>query len=167
MADYTKLIPFILKWEGGFANDPADAGGATMKGVTLATYRSVYGAGKTVKDLKNITKNEWNYIFKKKYWDKFKGDKINHQGVADMCVDWLWHSGSIAAKKVQTILGVSADGIVGDKTIAAINAQNGDELFDKIKDARIKFVTNLANNRAGNKKFLKGWLNRINGVPKA
>ena len=28
-----KLAPFILKWEGGFVNDPLDLGGATNKGV--------------------------------------------------------------------------------------------------------------------------------------
>ena len=41
MADVNKLLPFILKWEGGFVNDPADAGGATNKGVTIATWRNV------------------------------------------------------------------------------------------------------------------------------
>ncbi|MEQ2603107.1 glycosyl hydrolase 108 family protein, partial [Phocaeicola vulgatus] len=27
MADVRKLAPFILKWEGGFVNDPDDLGG--------------------------------------------------------------------------------------------------------------------------------------------
>ena len=40
MADIKNLIPFILKWEGGFANDPTDRGGATNKGVTIATYEA-------------------------------------------------------------------------------------------------------------------------------
>lgn len=39
MADVRKLKPFILKWEGGFVNDPADLGGATNKGVTIGTYK--------------------------------------------------------------------------------------------------------------------------------
>jgi len=38
MANVLKLIPHILKWEGGWSNDPADKGGPTMKGVTLAVY---------------------------------------------------------------------------------------------------------------------------------
>ena len=33
MAEVKKLVPFILKWEGGFVNDPDDLGGATNKGV--------------------------------------------------------------------------------------------------------------------------------------
>ena len=31
MADVRKLAPFILKWEGGFVNDPDDLGGATNR----------------------------------------------------------------------------------------------------------------------------------------
>lgn len=38
MANVEKLAPLILKWEGGFVNDPDDLGGATNRGVTLATY---------------------------------------------------------------------------------------------------------------------------------
>ena len=41
MANVDILLPFILKYEGGFVNDPADSGGATNKGVTIATWRSV------------------------------------------------------------------------------------------------------------------------------
>lgn len=40
MADVNKLAPFILKWEGGFVNDPDDLGGATNMGVTIGTYEA-------------------------------------------------------------------------------------------------------------------------------
>ena len=40
MADVKKLAPFILKWEGGFVNDPDDLGGATNMGVTIGTYEA-------------------------------------------------------------------------------------------------------------------------------
>ena len=39
MADAQKLVPFILSWEGGYVNDPDDVGGATNKGITIATWR--------------------------------------------------------------------------------------------------------------------------------
>ena len=41
MADVRKLAPFILKWEGGFVNDPDDLGGATNMGVTIGTYEHI------------------------------------------------------------------------------------------------------------------------------
>ena len=40
MANVYKLAPWILKWEGGFVNDPADLGGATNMGVTIGTWKS-------------------------------------------------------------------------------------------------------------------------------
>ena len=40
MVNVYKLAPWILKWEGGFVNDPADLGGATNMGVTIGTWKS-------------------------------------------------------------------------------------------------------------------------------
>lgn len=68
MADVRKLKPFILKWEGGFVDDPADLGGATNKGVTIGTYKE-YRKKKglpepTVEDLKKLSDDEWTDILK-------------------------------------------------------------------------------------------------------
>lgn len=164
MADYRKLKPFILRWEGGYINDQADLGKQTNKGVTLSTYRSVFGKNKTVSDLKKITDDQWEFIFKKFYWDKWKADNINDQNVANILVDWLWCSGSYGIKIPQRVLGVSADGIVGSKTIAAINARDGRELFDTIKQERKDFIDRICQTRPQNRKFKNGWLNRINSL---
>ena len=40
MANVNEFAPFILKWEGGFVDDPVDLGGATNMGVTIGTWRS-------------------------------------------------------------------------------------------------------------------------------
>ena len=164
MADYRKLKPFILRWEGGYINDQADLGKQTNKGVTLSTYRSVFGKNKTVSDLKKITYEQWEFIFKKFYWDKWKADDIKDQNVANILVDWIWCSGSYGIKIPQRVLGVSVDGIVGSKTIAAINARDGRELFDTIKQERKDYIDRICHTRPQNKKFKKGWLNRINSL---
>lgn len=161
MAKAELLIPKILRWEGGFVNDPDDAGGATNKGVTLATFRKFYGADATVAQLKKITDEQWLHIFKVGYWNKFKADDITDQSVANMCVDWLYNSGIAAIKRVQKIVGVVDDGIVGPKTIAAINAKEAQPLFYQIRAARIAFVETIARNKPSQRKFLQGWKNRI------
>lgn len=166
MADVNKLKPFILKWEGGFVNDPDDLGGATNKGVTLGTYKQ-YKKSKglqdpTVEDLKNISDEEWTEIFKKMYWDRWKADCINNQSIANILVDFCWASGVNGIKRPQKILGVKVDGIVGDKTINALNAYPAKELFNKIKADRIAFIDEICKARPANEKFRKGWLNRIN-----
>lgn len=163
MADYKELIPIIKKWEGGYVNDPDDSGGATNKGVTLATFRTWFGANKTVNDLKALTDEQWIYIFLNGYWNQCKASEINNQAIANIIVDWAWASGpKTAIKKVQGIVGTDIDGIVGPKTLAAINNAEPRQLFNKIKAARLQFVENLAEQRPKDKKFLQGWKNRIN-----
>ena len=83
MAKAELLKPFILRWEGGFVDDPLDRGGATNKGITIGTFRSFYGQGATVEQLKNITDEQWLHIFKSGYWDKWKADNIANQSIAN------------------------------------------------------------------------------------
>jgi lysozyme family protein len=161
MATYTKVIKKILKWEGGFANIPGDTGGATNKGVTLATYRRFFGNEKNCKDLKEITQAEWDYIFKKGFWDRWKADEIKNQSIAELVVDWCWTSGVWGIKLPQRVLGVKDDGVVGPKTLAAINDyEDQEELFNKLWNRRKKHFQDIA--KGGKAKFLGGWLNRLN-----
>lgn len=163
-----KLAPFILRWEGGFVNDPADLGGATNRGITIATY-ATYCKKKgypvpTIERLKGISEKEWAEILKTMYWDRWKADQIKSQSVANILVDWVWASGTNGLKIPQQLLGVVVDGIVGVKTLAALNSRNPEELFEEIKKARIKFVDDICKARPANNKFKKGWLNRINDL---
>lgn len=165
MADPKKLMPFILKFEGGFVNDPVDKGGATNKGVTIATFRQFYGQNATVADLKAISDEQWLNIFKSGYWNPWKADFMREQSVANIVVDWAWASGTkTSIRQVQKILGVTADGIVGSQTLCAINTADPSVLFGRIKAARIKFVEDIVARSPNQIKFLKGWKNRINAI---
>lgn len=167
MATIKKLVPKIIKWEGGFANHKYDKGGATNKGITIDTFRN-YRKSKnlatpTVDDLKNISDAEWMAILKTYYWDRWKADEINNQSIANLLVDWVWASGVYGIKYPQQVLGVTADGIVGKKTLAAINDYpNQEQLFSKLWKRREQHFRNLAANNATQQVFLKGWLNRLN-----
>lgn len=191
MANIEKYLPILLRWEAGinvkqnetlehaferakktgWANDPADRGGATMVGVTIGTYRTYcrYKGRKvpTVNDLKNITYKEWRDVVHTLYWSKWKADLIEDQNVANMIVDWVWASGQgIGIKRVQKILGVTADGIVGPKTLAAVNAADPHELFTKVYNARAAHFNAIVKANPSQKKWLKGWMNRINYIYK-
>lgn len=164
MADARKLMPVILKWEGGFVNDPLDRGGATNKGVTIGTFLSFY-PNKTVDDLKRITDDQWLTIFKNGYWDPWRADQINNQAVANIVVDWAWASGArTSIRKVQELLGVTVDGLVGNQTITAINSADPEELFDRIKVARYDFVDAIVKRDPSQKRFINGWKNRIKSI---
>lgn len=166
MADAKKLIPFILKWEGGFSNHPSDRGGATNKGITISTFRSFYGKDKTVGDLVKMTSEQWENIFRAGYWNPFRGDGISSQGVANICVDWAWASGTkTAIRQVQRIVGVKEDGLCGPVTLDAINKMDGRTLFVKIREARLAFVDTIIRRDASQRVFEKGWKRRINDIP--
>ena len=168
MADYKVHIPFLEKWEGGWSNDPDDSGGATMKGVTLRTY-TAYRKKKgllppTEDELRNISKEEGLDIYKTMYWDTIKGDAFQSQSVANIMVDWRWMSGVIAIKRLQLIVGTKQDGIVGQKTLAAVHAKNQKELFTQLKNARHNHFISIVTKSPEKRKFLKGWLNRLNDI---
>ena len=170
MANLAILAPFILSHEGGFVNDPLDRGGATNKGVTIATWRQVGydkdGDGDIdVDDLKKITDTDAvERVMRPHYWNRWKADRITSQSVANIVVDWVWASGKHGITKVQALLGVKVDGIVGDKTLAALNAQPPRVLFDKIKAARVAFIEGIIAANPSQKRFRKGWLNRLNRI---
>ena len=162
MAKFELFAPLLFASEKGWSDDPDDTGGATMDGVTLETYRrwrKSKGKLFTNKaDLRSLTRGEWTEIMKTLYWDKVKGDLLKSQSVANIWADWAVNSGpKTATKHVQKLLGVTADGIVGAKTIAAANSFPARNLFAKIKSARDSYYRGLPNAW----KFLRGWLNRL------
>lgn len=166
MANIEKLAPKIAKWEGGYVNDPLDKGGATNMGITIGTWRQVgydkNGDGDIdTQDIKLLNHDDFKAVLRQ-YWNRWKANSIINQSVADILVDWVWGSGVWGIKIPQRILGVSQDGLVGNKTITALNNSNQKELFDKIFEARVKFLNDIVKNNPSQKRFIKGWLNRLN-----
>lgn len=161
MAEIGHIIPKILRWEGGYVWDPDDRGGATNKGVTIDTYRTVFGKDKTVEDLKTLSIPEFTMVLKRYYWDRWRADDIINQSVAEILVDWVWGSGKWGIIIPQRILKVMDDGLVGRITIAALNNQDQEEFHEQVKLARFKFINDIIKNDPTQEKFHKGWNNRI------
>lgn len=166
MADINGLIPFIFKWEGGYVNDKDDKGGPTNMGVTIATWKA-HGYDKNrdgvidVKDLKLMTKQDAINILRK-FWNKWRANEIKNQSIANILVDWFWGSGIDGIKVPQRILNVKQDGIVGPKTIKAVNDYNQKVLFDKIFKARELYFRTICQRDKTQYKYLGGWLRRLN-----
>jgi len=167
MAQIEKLIPLILKWEGNYSDDPLDKGGATNKGITIATWRmngyDKDGDGDIDKDdVKLISTDDFKMILKKNYWDKWRADEIKSQSVAHLLVDWYWGSGYYGIKNPQRLLGVTADGVVGPKTIEALNRQDAYLFWLHLKEERKIFIDKIVQYDASQIRFKQGWLNRLN-----
>ena len=163
MANLETSLKKVLGWEGGFANDPDDSGGPTMKGVTIATYKE-YCRRKgrpvpTVNDLKKITNAEILDLANLLYWSKIQGDKIANQSIANLCFDCVWGSGTKYIKVIQKVLGVQADGIFGPVSLKTLNEWNPQhQIFEMLWNRRKTYLSSCS----GAWKYLKGWMRRLN-----
>jgi len=156
-ANFFKSLEMVLKHEGGFVDHPDDPGGATNKGITHKTYSDFLGRPlEDVDELKNIPEEHVQIIYKQGYWDKVKGDNLP-SGVDFAIFDWAVNSGpGRAAKALQKAVGATADGAIGPKTLAAVEAADAAEIIKAVADDREAFYKSL---RTFNT-FGKGWLRR-------
>ena len=166
MADINKLSPKIAKWEGGYVNDPTDRGGATNMGITISTWRQVGydkdGDGDIDKfDIKLLDHKDFSFVLRQ-YWDRWKADQIKDQKLAEILVDWVWGSGKWGIIIPQRLLGVTPDGVVGNKTLSALNSQDPVKFHKLVWDSRLKFLNDIVKRDPSQKKFIKGWVNRLN-----
>lgn len=137
---FDKALKFILKWEGGYVNNPNDKGGATNKGITQNTYNAwLRSKGQNLKDVRNITDSEVKEIYYNNYWLKAGCDKMSEK-FAILCFDTAVNMG---VSRVSEFLKAAEY-----------------KYPDKFLLARIKKYVEFA--RVGNQKiFLLGWLNRV------
>lgn len=170
MADIKILAPFILSFEGGFSDHPADRGGATNRGVTMATWRRVGydkdGDGDIdVDDLRLITEDDAvRRVLRPHYWDRWRADSIRSQSLANILVDWVWCSGASGIRIPQSMLGVAADGAVGPKTLRALGERDPEEFFLLLKARRKKFLEDIVRGNPSQRVFLKGWTRRLDSI---
>ncbi|MBE4915102.1 type VI secretion system tip protein VgrG [Enterobacter cloacae complex sp. P6RS] len=168
---FSKISPIIFQNEGGYVNDPNDAGGATNKGIAWKTWQKYakedLGVEPTLDNLKNLTNEQAETIYRKRYWEPSGFNNLNDPKLALMSYDWTITSGG-AGKQIQKLLNnefgqqLIADGKIGPKTIDAMNSvSDSAKLTSRIADIRKEYYENLVVNNSKNAKFLTGWLNRV------
>ena len=168
MADLKPYITKLWGFEGTvYENVPGDSGGPTKFGVIVGDLQKLkmdenHDGAVDWKDIRDLSEPDAEIVVKKEYWDVVKADQINNQSVAESLVDWGYNCGIYyAAKKVQEILGLTADGNIGPKSLEAINSANQEDLFNKITAVRKQHYQDIVNKNNSQSKFLKGWLNRV------
>lgn len=176
MADFRLFFPMLLKYEGGFVNDPLDPGGATNKGITLGTFNQcaqrLLGIAPTLDALKALTDDQAGVIYKALYWDAIQGDQIALQPLANIVFDFQVNAGNRSAKLLQQVLNdlgtkppLVVDGAVGKGTLGALRAIDQKAAYARFKQGRIDYYRNLVERKPALQKFLKGWLNRVASFP--
>lgn len=162
MERFNKFLDYIFEVEGGFTDDENDRGGKTTWGITEEEAREFGYTG----DMRNLTKDFAKNIYLKKYYLGNKLDKITDDRVALSIFDWAVNSGRRGIKKAQIVANkfganLVIDGIIGNKTLEAINAIDPKMFLKEYHEMQRTFYKNLAARDNSQEGFLKGWLNRI------
>lgn len=162
-ANWTKSNQLTNQAEGGYVNRKDDKGGPTNMGITLARLSQERGYKCTIQDLKNLTREEANAIYKKGYWDPIRADELP-SGLDYMVFDFYVNSGSWAVKILQRVLGLKEDGIIGSLTMKAIEDYPGGTraLIKDYADARMKFLQSLGGPQGFGPNG-RGWTIRVIG----
>lgn len=155
--NWEDCFKMVLAHEGGFVNHPKDPGGMTNLGVTKNNWERYLNRDVSEADMRALTPEVVKPFYKAMYWDKIKGDELP-SGVDYAAYDLAVHSGvGRAAKYLQEIAGVTADGVIGPRSLEAIKSCDARETADAICDMRMDFLKRLPTFET----FGKGWSGRV------
>lgn len=154
---FAACLPVTLQSEGGFVDDELDPGGATNLGITLATLSSWLGHPATIADVQALTPESVAPIYLANYYNASHANECPN-GVDLMVFDEAVNQGvGRAIRSLQTAAGVTADGMYGPATRAAVAACKPIPLITAISADRAAHYRSLPTfPRFGN-----GWINRL------
>ena len=160
LSNWQKSFELMLKSEGGYVNNPADPGGMTNLGVTKATWENWVGRESDEAEMRGLTPEKVEPLYKKKYFDAVRGDELP-VGLDYLMFDFAVNAGAgRSIKTLQTAVGVTPDGGFGPMTMAAVQAVDPVELIERFSQAKEDFYRSLITFST----FGKGWLNRVADV---
>jgi lysozyme family protein len=157
---FSEALEVILHHEGGYVNHPKDPGGETNLGVTKRVYEEFGGE----KEMKDLTKEDVEPIYKKNYWDRVKGNDLP-EGL-DLCIfDFAVNAGpGRAAKFIQRLVGTTVDGGIGPNTLKCIDdyvkENSVAETIEKYQSMRQEYYEGLSTFET----FGRGWTRRVDEV---
>ena len=158
--NWKQAFDLMLKSEGGYIHHPSDPGGRTNLGVTQATWENWVGRSSNEAEMRGLTPEKVEPLYKKKYWDAVRGDELP-MGLDYLMFDFAVNAGAgRAIKTLQTAVGVTPDGGFGPMTMAAVQAVDPVDLIERFSQAKEDFYRSLTTFAT----FGKGWLNRVADV---
>jgi lysozyme family protein len=139
----------LLGHEGGYVNDPRDPGGETKFGISKHQYPG--------EDIANMTVERAKQIYFKDYWGPAGCDAVPEQVKFDL-FDMAVNSGvKPAIRTLQYAVGETPDGVLGPRTLQAVQSMPSTRLLARFNGERLQFMTSLPTWTT----FGKGWARRI------
>jgi len=155
------LITDVIVREGGFVNHQADRGGPTNWGITQGTLAGWRKRPVSVADVQALSKDEARDIYRANYFRGLEG--VTDPGVLNLLFDYSVNSGpGRAVKALQTVLGVTADGAFGPKSVAALAAiKDQSKLYWPLVCERLDNFLRIIGRDPSQHVFAIGWANRM------
>ena len=163
-AVFAAALAHVLEMEGGYTDDPADPGGPTNLGITLADYARNRGEPATgaaraqlIDELKALSPEVARAIYFDTYWTpsgcpQFPGP------LAFFHFDTAVNMGTgTAINMLQSALGCTIDGEIGPVTIAAATTADPAVLLPRYAGLRRRRYRTLSTFA----RFGRGWLARV------
>lgn len=150
---FDRALKIILRHEGGYSDHPSDPGGATMYGITkrVAEENGYHG------DMRQIPMAVVEMIYRRRYWNKIMADEMPWP-VALVTFDAAVNSGpSRAAKWLQQALSVTADGVIGQQTLRALEEAAPEDVARWVCGTRLAYLKALKTWPV----FGRGWERRV------
>ena len=163
MADFDPAFTRMMTNEGGYrlTNTPGDRGGQTYAGISRRAWPDWAGwqdidAGETpATELVRA-------FYRANFWHAVRGDDIAAQGVAETVFDFAVNAGTKTAVKLsQIVVGAQPDGVIGPKTLAALNDVEPAHFRAVYALAKIARYRDIVTRDRSQAKFLLGWINRL------
>ena len=159
---YDDITTDILKAEGWdkYTNRPNDRGGPTKWGITQKAWSEYIGRKCNEFDIQAISERQARVFYEEEYIHAPRFDLL--PGVLQpMVIDCGVNHGTRAASKwVQRAIGVRQDGVIGPKTIGAVNTANPIATYMKICAFRIKLYGRIVTKDPTQAENAWGWNNR-------
>lgn len=159
-----RILSDILRREGGYVNHPADRGGPTKFGITAQTLGAWRKLGRpaTAAEVQALTEEEARAIYRQRYLVEPGFAAITHPALLALLVDAAVHAGpKRAVEWLQSALGVTADGVIGPKTRAALAQADPEALYAKVLAQRLRHLGRLITQDPKQSAFAAGWMNRM------
>jgi len=156
------IIGDIIKREGGYVDHPADKGGPTKFGITLATLAEWRGYAVNAGDVEALTEAEAWKIYRKRYLEDTRIVKIANPDLRAIVLDAAVNHGPVQAiRQLQRALGVPDDGVIGAVTLAALPYLNPRTVCVKQLAQRARFYGKIISHDHSQAVFAAGWADRL------